>query len=76
LNDYVLSDLHRHYDTLLAWLYEEYTVAEGYKGLVRLSGTVGLEKYDKTVSSMLTAMKNQLDAKDKYAHVSDKFFHS
>jgi symplekin len=65
LNDYVLSDLHRHYDTLLAWLYEEYTVAEGYKGLVRLSGTVGLEKYDKTVSSMLTAMKNQLDAKDK-----------
>ena len=69
MHDYVLSDLQQHYDIMLAWLYEEYTVAEGYKGVVQLSGMVGLEKYDKTVSSMLTAMKNQLDAKDKYVMV-------
>lgn len=65
LYDYVLSDFHLHYDVMLAWLYEEYAVAEGYKGLVQLAGPLSVEKYDRTVTDLLGAMKDQLDAKDK-----------
>ncbi|XP_062501066.1 symplekin-like isoform X2 [Corticium candelabrum] len=65
LFDYVMSDFQLHYDVMLAWLFEEYAVAEGYKGVVQPELLVRMEKYDKTVTDLLAAMRDQLDPKDK-----------
>ena len=71
LFDYVMSDFQLHYDVMLAWLFEEYAVAEGYKGVVQPELLVRMEKYDKTVTDLLAAMRDQLDPKDKYVEIDE-----
>lgn len=47
----------------MAWLFEEYALLEGY--FAKIPTAEGAEGYDEIMVSLLLAMKEQLDPKDR-----------
>ena len=51
----------RHFDLAVAWLYAEYSIAEGY-----LQSTQNNLQYDSCLTGLLKGAKAKLDTRDRY----------
>jgi len=64
LLEFILDDLKGHFDLAVAWLYAEYSIAEGY-----LQSTQNNLQYDSCLTGLLKGAKAKLDTRDRYVVV-------
>ena len=60
LLEFVLNDLKGHFDLAVAWLYAEYSIAEGY-----LHSAQNNLQYDSCLTGLLRGAKAKLDTRDR-----------
>ena len=61
LLEFVLNDLKGHFDLAVAWLYAEYSIAEGY-----LHSAQNNLQYDSCLTGLLRGAKAKLDTRDRW----------
>ena len=60
LLEFILEDLRLHFDLAVAWLYAEYSIAEGY-----LQTAQNSMQYDCCLTGLLKGARDKLDARDR-----------
>lgn len=64
LRQFIVEDLRARIELALAWLYQEYVIAQGY--IREDDPRTDYEQYDACLCGLLQALKDKLEPRDRY----------